>query len=155
MIYVPKNDAEAKALQQIVERKLGITLGMCACLGVLSPDQKQLRAIAVFNNYRGRNIELSFVAMTPRWATRLNILTVLWYAFGQIGVARVTCLVRRSNKRARKLLEGVGFQPEGRLRQADSDGAHLLIYGLLASEYEQLVERYHGKQVESEPASGT
>lgn len=83
------------------------------CIGFASQDMSKLYAVAIYNNFRHYDIEISFVATTPRWATPSNIRVVMDYPFNQLGVKRMSAFTAKSNKRARKLNEGVGFKLEG------------------------------------------
>lgn len=95
-----------------------------------------LMAVAIFNNYRlhkgvGIDAQMTFVACTPRWATRGNIRAVFTYAFHQLRLPRLTCITAKGNKRARKLCEGMGFTREG-THPRGVDGVQTAIsYGLL------------------------
>ena len=77
-------------------------------------DEK-LIAVAVYHMMRGRNIELSFAATSPRWATKENIAAILAWPFTQTDVARITTFAPRWNKPARKLNEGIGFERVGHI----------------------------------------
>lgn len=87
--------------------------GPAAAVGIVR--RQRLAAAAVWHNQRGSNIELSFAADDPRWATRQTVAFVLGYPFWFLGVRRVTAICEQKNKRVRKLLEGVGFKREGTL----------------------------------------
>lgn len=82
-------------------------------IGVVASDGA-LMAAALYNNYTGTDIQITFAAATPRWATRSNIRAFLSYPFETAGCARCTALIDRKNKRVRKLLEGLGFKLEGK-----------------------------------------
>ena len=77
-------------------------------IGVAGKDGK-IMAVAIYNNYRySDDIEISFVAATPRWATQGNIRAMLSYPFVQLGVKRLSAVTNKNNKRSRKLLTGLG-----------------------------------------------
>lgn len=81
-------------------------------IGIVSSGGEILGA-AIYNAFRGYNINITFVTVSPRWATPGNVRAILHYPFHQLGVKRMTAIVNKKNKRARKLLEGVGFCLEG------------------------------------------
>lgn len=87
----------------------------CVAIGV--EREGYLIAAAVFTDYHirehGRDIQISFAATYPAWATRATIRGILSYPFMQLGCSRLTTLVARPNKRARRLIEGLGFRLEG------------------------------------------
>jgi len=103
------------------------------CIGVL--DEEDLRGVVMFHNFRWPNIEVGFVCEDIRWAVnRKLILEVLAYPFEKLECSRITALIRRDNKRSRKLAKGMGFVEEGRLRKASKDGEDVFVYGLLIDE---------------------
>ena len=78
-------------------------------------DDGKIMGVAFYNNFRHNHgdIELSFVAATPIWATPGNIRAILHYPFVQLGVKRLTAHTAKSNKRLRKLMERFGARLEG------------------------------------------
>lgn len=118
-------------------------------LGVFRDDK--LAAVAVFTDYMktaaGGNIMIHFAAETPRWATKEAIRFFLAYPFKQLGCNRVTATIAKTNRRSRKLVYGIGFRLEGKLRNAAPNGKDMMIYGLLKTEFEtgRFGER-HGKE---------
>jgi RimJ/RimL family protein N-acetyltransferase len=107
---------------------------------------------AMFHNYRTTDIEIS-VAVEPgtRWAQRDLINMVLRYPFDQLGCNRLTAIIRKDNKRARKMAQAIGFKQEGKLRAADVDGHDMFVYGLLPGE--NRFERKHYEQVQRSEAA--
>jgi RimJ/RimL family protein N-acetyltransferase len=99
-------------------------------IGVMDKDDK-IMAVAIYNNYRHHfDIEVSFVAATPRWATQGNIRAMLHYPFVQLGVKRLSAITTKQNKRCRKLLTGLGFKQEGVHPFAGENGTTAITYGL-------------------------
>lgn len=108
-------------------------------IGVADKDG-ELMAVAIFNNF-GQNernetydLQVTFVAATPNWATPGNIRAILHYPFIQLGVKRMTAITDKSNKRARKLNEGLGFVHEGTHPYGDAGERPSLTYGLYRDE---------------------
>lgn len=101
-----------------------------AAIGVGS--DKDILGVAIYHNFRqdGNDIEITFVTATPRWATPGNIRELLRYPFVQLGVKRMTAITQKSNKRARKLLTGLGFVLEGTHPFASKDAKPACTYGL-------------------------
>lgn len=87
----------------------------CVAIGVEKGNI--MIAGAVFTDYHirqhGKDIQISFAATYPIWANRAMIRGILSYPFVQLDCQRLTLLVAKSNKRARKLIEGLGFRLEG------------------------------------------
>lgn len=95
-----------------VGQRVGVDdFGPCKTIGVARNGD--LVAGAVFNNYRHPNIEVTFAADSPRWASRQNIACILRYPFVQLGCLRLTAFTKAKNERARTFLTGLGFEQEG------------------------------------------
>ena len=110
--------------------RLGVNdWGLCKTMAVYR--RGELAAIAVFNQYRHPNIEISFVTYTPRWATREAVSAILRYPFIQIGCKRVTATTEATNQPARAFLCRLGFREEGFHPDALPTG-DAVTYGLLA-----------------------
>ena len=104
------------------------------CIGIL--DEHDIRGVVMFQNFRWPNIEMGLICEDIRWImNRALILEVMAYPFENLKCSRVTALIRRDNKRSRKLAKGMGFVEEGRLRKASKDGVDVFLYGLLADEF--------------------
>lgn len=97
--------------------------------------------VAIYNNFRQHDVECSIVTATPRWATPGNIRVIFNYPFVQLGVKRMTAITSKSNKRCRKLLEGVGFRLEGVHPYADKGTAASCTYGIY---YDKAMEWING-----------
>lgn len=98
-------------------------------IGIASSDGKLL-GVAIYLNFCHYDIQICFVTATPRWATPGNIRAILHYPFIQLGVKRMTAVTNKSNKKARKLLEGVGFRLEGVHPYGDAGVRPSVTYGL-------------------------
>ena len=108
------------------------SFGVCTGIGVVEGDK--LIAGAVFHDYRGHNIEISFAADDARWATRKHIRAIFAYPFNQLGCVRLTTITSKKNARARKLDEGLGFRIEGVIRKGYDGKQDAIIYGMLKHE---------------------
>ena len=106
-------------------------------IGVAS-DSGDIMGVAIFHNYRHDNdIEITFITATPEWATQGVIRGILEYPFKQLGVSRMTAITTKSNKKARKLLTGLGFVLEGVHPFAAKNRTSACTYGLYAKEAER------------------
>lgn len=112
-------------------------------------DGNVLIAAVVLHDHAPPNVMLSWVFKSPRFFSRTVIRIVFEWAFSQMGVERVTGLVDKRNKRARKLNERLGMKLEGVLRKASPEGRDLFVYGMLREEAEALLERINGKAKQS------
>jgi RimJ/RimL family protein N-acetyltransferase len=128
---IPENDGlKAWIEQRVPEYKSGATT---ICVGV-EREGKLLAAVA-WDGWRGVSVEATIAAVSPRWATRQTIATLLAYPFMQLKVQRVTAFVRKGNKLSRRFCEGIGFVMEGRMRDAGPNLETVLVYGLTRKDY--------------------
>jgi RimJ/RimL family protein N-acetyltransferase len=67
----------------------------------------------VFNNYRGFDVHFTVVMEKAAPVGRDTIRALFEYAFGQLGVKRITSITGRKNKKARKALATLGFREIG------------------------------------------
>jgi RimJ/RimL family protein N-acetyltransferase len=105
--------------------------GGAAAIGV---EDGEIIAVAVFDRYRGHDIEISFAADSPRWARRGVIRGILHYPFVQLGCVRLTTITAENNTRARRLDEGLGFVLEGVHPNGLAPGVTAVSYGMQRSE---------------------
>lgn len=69
------------------------------------------------------------------WLSRGNLKVFLGsYPFGQLGCHRIQAMVSKSNRRARYVIERLGFKNEGTVRGGHGPGRDAILYGLLAHE---------------------
>ena len=144
MIFFPRSDKENRIVLAWIERRVPdcAPLGDAAAIAVIRDGR--IAAAAAFNNYRaGASVELTFAADTPRWASRTAIESILAYPFLQLGVRRVCATTRTTNRRARKLLEGLGFLREGTMHDVFEDG-HAALYGMTRRWF--IRSKWHGKE---------
>lgn len=135
MILYPKDVNENEILRAWLEKRIpGTDLGNDSwCLGVWRDGK--LLAVAGFNNYRKVDIEISFAADHPRWATKETVAWILGFPFLQLKTQRCSAMVLKSNKRVRKLLNGIGFKEEGRHAHAGPNKETMFSYGMVRDEY--------------------
>jgi RimJ/RimL family protein N-acetyltransferase len=112
-------------------------MGPYVAIGVALPG-RGLIAACLFHTYRplphGADIELSYAADSPLWATRSTIRGLLAYPFIQLGCARVTTMHAGENVRAQRVIQGLGWRREGIARRAHDGRDDLHIFGLLREE---------------------
>lgn len=103
--------------------------GNFSALGLVQDDV--LIAGVVYNHYSGTNICMHVAAIPgARWLNRAYLHACFDYPFNQLGVRRVTGLVPKKNKAARRFDEHLGFKIEGTMRHALADD-DMVIYGML------------------------
>jgi RimJ/RimL family protein N-acetyltransferase len=123
--------------------------GLCAAIGV--ERNGQIIGGCLYNkfqlDYLGRpnSIEISFVTIDKRWATRGNIAAFLAYPFVQLRVKRVQLTIAKRNKEARQFVTRLGFTLEGIARKAHEDGTDAAVYSMLWHEC-KWIKTQHGKK---------
>lgn len=80
-----------------------------------------------------KNIEVSMVAASPKWATKQVLKELLSYPFNQLGCQRITTCIAKSNERAIKFNLGIGFKHEGIIRRGCGN-EDMFIFGMLKEE---------------------
>lgn len=113
------------------------------CAGIGLEEDGELLAGVLFQNHCGPNI-LMHVASdgTRKWMTPAYLCASFRYPFEQLGVRRITGLVRADNIDAQRFDEHLGFVREGVMREGASDGADMFVYGLLKRDCKYLGGRY-------------
>ena len=97
-------------------------------------EDEEILGVILFSDYDGNNIFIHVALDTPRACQRKVIKLMFDYAFNQAGCGRVTATCDNSNDRIKKLVEGVGFEKEGLMRNAmqiDETYVDTVIYGML------------------------
>lgn len=134
-IYIPKTQEEKDGLAKWMASRIKEPVpSIFEAIAVLQGDK--LVAGILYYSYFGTSINLSLASDTPRAANKTVFKAMLGYPFKQLGCKRVNALIRKGNKRSRRLAEGLGFKLEGVLRKSAPDGKDLCIYGLLDTEYQ-------------------
>ncbi|HVT06822.1 MAG TPA: GNAT family N-acetyltransferase [Polyangia bacterium] len=111
-----------------------------------APDGSQAGAlIGTFKlgalSFRHRRAEIGFLLRRDRWGQGLaaEALAVMFgFCFGRLGLHRLEADVDPENAPSLRLLEKLGFQREGRLRerwQAQGDARDAIFLGLLRPEW--------------------
>jgi RimJ/RimL family protein N-acetyltransferase len=106
--------------------------GRARALGIVSAGEI-IAGMAVGAWERG-NVEISFAADSPRWATRDTIRRLMAWPFVQLDCHRVTTRIAASNARAIRFNEGIGFKREGVIRRGYSRTEDAVLLGLLRDE---------------------
>lgn len=75
--------------------------------------------------------DIQIWAVGNNWLSRRTIAVFLGYPFVQLKCHRVTALTPKGNKPSRKLLEGLGFIPEGKIRKGYNTRSDMMVYGML------------------------
>lgn len=109
-----------------------LALDKFVALGVVR--RNQLVGGVVYHNFRGCDVEVVAAFEDPGWALPGTLRALFAYPFETLRCARVTAIVARKNRRARRLCEGFGFRLEGVARKALDGKEDAMIYGMLRAE---------------------
>jgi len=90
----------------------------------------------VFNNFNESNATAHIAVSKPN-KLLLELLdhAVIEYAFGTCGLKRLTGLVAEDNSKALKLDKHIGFEEEGVMKQAGSEGQDTILLVLWPQNY--------------------
>lgn len=121
----------------------------CTAIGVMDDDR--VIAGVVYSNFRGCDIEMSAAADDPRWMSPTRLAFFFGYPFQQLEVLRVTAVTEKRNKRARKLVERLGFVLEGTHPKA-IDGRTACTYGMLREKCKWIRSPDYGREKQTETA---
>jgi len=118
-----------------VAEQLGFDGGFGPHFAVGIRDDETPIAGVVYHHMTARDTQVSMAAISPRWARRGTIEYLFRVPFEHFGMRRMTAITAKRNRRARKLLAGLGFREEGRAEKYfdDSRNGDAIIYGILSS----------------------
>lgn len=134
-------DVNAALIAWHIEKMAPIRCAFLAgavAVGVM--DRDEIVSVTVFDNYRTDddgtpcNVECGIASISSRWVNKSTVRGILSYPFCQLKVRRVTCLIGSKNTRSLKFCHGLGFQPEGWVRQARGPDEDLIVMGMLREE---------------------
>lgn len=106
----------------------------------------KIRSVCVFDNFSDADVYIHIASDGSRtWLTREFLVACFAFPFIQLGLPRVTGLVPASNDAAMRFDLKLGFQVEGRCREAVPGGDDLMVLGMLRRECRFIPEEYrHG-----------
>jgi RimJ/RimL family protein N-acetyltransferase len=93
--------------------------------------------VVVITNFTSRNVDLNIAMESKKMRPRATIEMfngIFGFVFKDLGIARVTGLLRGKNAQSIRISEHFGFKREGVMRKAFEDD-DLHIYGFLAEDY--------------------
>ena len=112
-------------------RAIGLVKDDCIVAGV------------IFENWNGRSLMAHMVVEDK--LTRGFIHAIFDYAFTACNVLKVICPVSSANLKSCRLVENMGFNEEGRIKDAAPDG-DVILYTMTKPDCRFLGERYGQKQ---------
>jgi RimJ/RimL family protein N-acetyltransferase len=108
-----------------------------ATWSMVDPENNFL-AVFVLSDINSHSACMHFAAKPGvRWLTPAFVNGVMYLAFFELGVERLTGPIRERNTRSRQVAEKYGFTLEGIMRKAFPDGEGCCIYSFLKEEYMQ------------------
>ena len=96
-------------------------------------SQGELALIWVYHNFAEMNCEITVVSFQPAVYTPRILSSLFAYPFFQLGLRRVTAVIRADNQRSLEQTRRMGFRVEGLLRNWYPD-CHGILHGLLREE---------------------
>ncbi len=115
------------------QRLGGFPEGGTIALGIVN-DRGELVAGVVGFHFRAHECAGAVASDDARVWTPATLRRLFRYPFVQKGYRRLTAHTGASNVRMQRLLRGVGFKLEGRLRHSLDGTEDLLVFGLLKEE---------------------
>lgn len=117
----------------------------CTGIGLMDVNTRRLVAGVAYDGFNGSQV-LMHVRIEHRHAlTRKYLWFCFYYPFEQLKVRRVTGLVAKTNRAARKLDEHLGFVQETVLKHAAPDGGDMLVYRMYQDQCRFLNWNPHGQ----------
>jgi RimJ/RimL family protein N-acetyltransferase len=165
MIAAPAGKYTEMVGEYMMEKIPGLKLapGMYQAMMIVDDDHNFVGGVT-FTNYRDTDgvptdIEISCAADHPAAFRPSVCRAVFKYVFETVGVVRCTSITTKANRKARDFLQSLGFELEGRLKQAYDGKRDALVYGLLRAQCRFLDEEGEALDGEKErtrsaPAAG-
>lgn len=104
------------------------------CVSVANLDANGgIMAVIGFYNFSKYSCDLAVACVNPKACSKAFLDVCFHYVFNTAKKARATCIASEDNKRSLKLIRGLGFSEEGRLKNmfGDKDG---IIFGMTSSQ---------------------
>ena len=103
------------------------------CQGLSIKTDGVLIGGVIYVNQRDNDIEMNVAADSARFMNKMVLREAFSYPFVQLGCNRITSIVSANNPHALEFNKRLGFQVEGRCREAFGDH-DAIIFGMLKRE---------------------
>lgn len=123
---------ESGRVAQWVAEQIGHVENFGPHLAVGVRDDSGPLAGVVYHSISDRDVQVSMASLSPRWARKEIIKYLFRVGFEHLGKSRMTAITPKRNKKARKLLQGLGFREEGCAEKFfdDSRNGDAMLYGM-------------------------
>lgn len=113
--YQPTSTREIELAKRWLEARMPEEIDLGGGMPLLFVENgNKILCCVYWHNFTKRECMVSIAADSPRWATKGHFKLVISYPFlTWREIERVSALTEKRNRRARKLLKGVGFFQEG------------------------------------------
>ncbi len=91
-------------------------------------------ALLFHDGYARHDVWWTIYTVDKRWCQRHVLRQIFHIAFDDLKCRRIGVLVQSDNKKSLKLVRGVGFVEEGRLRQLGENGQDCIAFSMLREE---------------------
>jgi RimJ/RimL family protein N-acetyltransferase len=91
----------------------------------------RVAALVLYGDYTPENLQMHIASRSPNWCKRGVLRGLFHYPFEQLRVGRVTAIISKSNKHARRFVERIGFRLEGVHPRMMPSGGASCSYGLI------------------------
>lgn len=133
-LYVPPNEEHQRRLMAWAENIVpGAGIETATGFGVIRGER--LIAAVFYSNWNPPHFcDIGVVSTDPRFMSRRVLHHAFSIPFMTWGVRRLGSITSRKNKKARRLLEKLGFKLEGIARQGWKPGGDAAVYSMLPHE---------------------
>lgn len=94
----------------------------------------ELVAGVVYNNYKGFDVDGNIASITPVWSSKETWRLIFSVPFEELKCQRMTVVTGKGNKRARDLIERLGFVMEGVAKRGLDGYEDAVRYGMLKAD---------------------
>ncbi len=128
MIILAQTQDQLERLSDWALSRTGIPAVFETALAVLRDGE--MIAVAGYHARALGSIHITVAADSPRWCLPGHMTSVLGLPFAMYPIHRLTAMAQADNRAARKLIRGVGFIEEAKLRAFGENGEDYMIHGM-------------------------
>lgn len=137
-------DASGFVSQWVAEKSKSQVPEGAVSFGFVDDDGHLVGGLS-FTERDWQSCSITIAATSPRWCTKENLTMMFSTVFDEWGIKYLYTLTPDDNSRAKKLAEGMGFKPDGKLRRLGPNGDDVNLFGMLREDCPFLNEVFaHG-----------